>query len=135
MNINQQLHQTQLKKTPARMAVLSYLHNATIPMDADSIFDHLKLEHEAADRATVYRILEAFSQKGLVKRLEFGEGKYRYELSGDDHHHLICESCGAIEDISDCNIAYLEKDIKNKKKFLVKRHSLEFYGQCRDCRS
>ncbi len=133
MNINQQLQETQLKKTPARMAVLSYLHSVSIPMDVDSIFDHLNLEHEAVDKATVYRILEAFSQKGLVRKLELGEGKYRYELAGDDHHHLICERCGTIEDISDCNISSLEKDIKSKKRFLVKRHQLEFFGVCLQC--
>ncbi len=127
------LQSSDLKATPARLAVLSFLDNNKSPLDADAIFAHLREEHDEADKATIYRILETFVAKGLLKRLEFGEGKYRYELAGDDHHHLICENCGKIEDISDCNISDLEADIKQKKNFLVKRHSLEFYGLCQNC--
>lgn len=132
-DFKQLLASTQLKNTPARLAVLSFLDNTKAPLDADSIFAHLRQEHDEADRATIYRILETFVVKGLLKRLEFGEGKYRYELANDDHHHLVCERCGAIEDISDCNISELESDIKQKKDFLVKRHQLEFFGVCLQC--
>ena len=65
-----------------------------------------------------------FQEKGLVKQISFNEGKFRYELSNkEDHHHLICESCGKIEDISDCNIPDLEKEINKKKQFLF-RHNV-----------
>lgn len=127
------LESVSLKTTPARLAVLSFLSEESNPLTADGIFDHLKVEHNQADRATIYRILETFFQKGIIRRLELGEGRYRYELAGQEHHHLICENCGAIEDISDCNISELEKDIMNKKQFLVKRHSLEFFGVCNTC--
>jgi len=133
-NFRQLLHQSDLKVTPARLAVLSYLEQVRSPLYADSIYDHLKEEHDnGVDRATIYRILETFSQKRLIKRLEFGEGKYRYELMEDDHHHLICESCGKIEDISDCEIESWEQAIAKKKQFIIKRHSLEFYGLCHVC--
>ena len=132
-NYKHLLEISELRTTPARLAVLGFLNENPNPLSADVIFDHLKIEHNQADRATIYRILETFFQKGLIKRLELGEGKYRYELAGEDHHHLICESCGAIEDISDCSISELEKEIAHKKKFLVKRHSLEFFGVCSTC--
>lgn len=127
------LKQADLKQTHARLAVLSFLDFANRPLSADEIYDHVRAEHEEADRATIYRILDTFVKKGITAKLEFGEGKYRYELAGDDHHHLICETCGSVTDISDCNISDLEKDIKIKKGFLVKRHSLEFYGLCSSC--
>lgn len=127
------LQEANLKTTNARLSVLSFLDSAKTPLSADEIFDHLKLEHEEADKATIYRILDTFYKKGLVNRLEFSEGKYRYELTGEDHHHLICERCGAVEDISDCNIHILEKEIGEKKQFLVTRHSLEFFGVCSIC--
>lgn len=122
-----------LKVTPARLAVLSFLEQANSPLTVDEIYEHIHTEHERADRATIYRIVDTFFQKGITTRLEFGEGKYRYELTGEDHHHLICENCGAVSDISDCNILELEKDITKKKGFTVKRHSLEFYGLCASC--
>ena len=131
----EQLQQAELKVTGARLAVLSYLTHSDKPLDADSIYQHLKREHDEVDMVTIYRILDSFYQKGLVKRLEFGEGKFRYEKMGEDHHHLICENCGRIEDMSDCNITELEKEITKKKGFLVTRHSLEFYGTCTTCRN
>jgi Fur family ferric uptake transcriptional regulator len=133
MNFKTVLQDQHLKITPARLAVLHYLDEQEQPLAVDEIIRHIKEEHEEADRATIYRILEMFAEKGLITRLEFGEGKYRYELAGDDHHHLICERCGKFEDISDCNIELLEKEILKKKQFLVKRHSLEFYGVCQQC--
>lgn len=132
-NHTQLLGDSKLRTTSARIAMLSYLSQSAGPRGADEIFEHLSSEHERVDRATIYRMLEIFYQKGLIKRLEFGEGKYRFEIAGEDHHHLICESCGSVQDISDCNIPSLEKDIMKKKKFKVTRHSLEFFGVCTSC--
>lgn len=122
-----------LKGTKPRLAVLHILEEENRPVDVTDITSSLEKHNIAADQATVYRILDTFVQKGLVHKLEFHEGKFRYEKAGMDHHHLICEQCGRIEDISDCNIPGLEKEIKKKKGFVVKRHSLEFFGVCKNC--
>ena len=127
------LQNAQLKVTTARQAVLEFFADTDIPSDALELFEYLKERHIDADKATVYRILDTFYEKGIITRMEFGEGKFRYEITGSDHHHLICEECGSIEDISDCGIDVLEKEIKKKKGFIVKRHTLEFYGMCRQC--
>lgn len=127
------LRHSALKVTSARIAVLDFLSSAKYPQDAEEIYDYLQSRNEKIDRATVYRILDVFLQKGLIQKVEFGEGRSRFELSRNDHHHLICENCGRITDISDCRISDLEKQIKQKKYFLVKRHSLEFFGICRLC--
>lgn len=127
------LKQADLKQTNARLSVLSFLDFVESPVSAEEIYDHILHEHHEADRATIYRILDAFVKKGIATKLEFGEGKYRYELVGDDHHHLICKSCGSVSDIMDCNVAGLEKDIQEKKGFTIQRHSLEFYGLCHSC--
>lgn len=129
------LQEHQLKSTPARLAVLSFLGEQQRPLDAESIFIHIGQEHEKADKVTVYRILDALAEKGIIIKLEFGEGKYRYELAGDDHHHLICERCNTIQDIADCHLSSLIQEIQTKEKFLIKRHSLEFFGVCQACQS
>lgn len=123
-----------LKKTKGRDAILTVLKDETVPVDASHIQHHLSEKAVSIDPATVYRILDAFYKTGIVQRFEFQEGKFRYELSSkEDHHHLICSQCGRIEDISDCAIPALQKDIQKKKGFLVKSHTLEFYGICQDC--
>lgn len=129
----QLLQEASLKITNARKVALHFLEKEARPVDAEEILQHLRKHNLETDRATVYRMLETFLEKGIVYRLEFGEGKFRYELAGTDHHHLICENCGRIEDISDCGIDGWEKEIKKKKGFQVKRHSLEFFGVCKLC--
>ncbi len=129
-----ELREAELKATPARVAILQLLEQTDKPIDVSSIIDYLKAHDMEADQATVFRIINAFTKKGLTKQLQFHEGKFRYELvSKGEHHHLICENCGSIEDISDCNISDLEKDIEKKKQFKVKSHALEFFGLCSNC--
>lgn len=130
-----ELRDLELKATPARLGVLSALEDSDKPLDAAEILKALNQHKIKADRVTVFRIMNTLTKKGLAVPIELNEGKLRYEHSAKaTHHHFICENCGLIEDISDCNIPTLEKNIQKKKGFLVKRHSLEFFGLCTNCR-
>lgn len=128
----EELKKASLKITPARVAAMKLFKCSNHPIDVRYIIDDLAKNLDV-NRVTVYRIINTFTEKGLLKKVEFGEGKARYELKKEEHHHLICQKCGAIEDISDCRIGILEKKISKKKNFLVKSHSLEFFGVCKDC--
>lgn len=119
-----------LKNTPSRLAILSVLKEKNRPLDVLQIFESIK---DKTDLATVYRTLETFFNSGLINKLEFGEGKYRYEIKGKDHHHLICRNCMKIEDVEDRFMNDWENDIKKEKGFLVSNHSLEFFGVCFQC--
>ena len=131
---SEELRQVELKVTPARLAVLDILEKSDKPIDIATIIDFLEKNNIQADPATVFRIINSFTNKGITKQIQLNEGKFRYEHSSKkDHHHLICESCGSIEDISDNFIADIEDKIKSSKKFLVKRHSVEFFGVCKQC--
>src|SRR5207302_10180924 len=110
------------------------LEQATKPIDVATVSEYLEKHHIKADQATIFRIINAFTEKGLLKPIQLNEGKFRYELSSKaDHHHLVCTKCGDIQDISDCNISALEKEIEKKKKFKVTSHALEFFGMCVNC--
>lgn len=129
-----ELREVALRATPARLAILKLLEKTNKPLDVAMIRSYLEQYNIETDPATVFRIMNSFTERGLTKELHLNEGKARYELkSRDDHHHLICKNCGNIEDISDCNIDALEKDIEKKKKFKVTSHSLEFFGICSNC--
>lgn len=129
-----ELNALNLRATTARIALMTLLESAKKPVDVQTMIEFLKKEDIQTDPATVFRIVNMFTEKGLLKPIQLNEGKFRYELtSKEDHHHLVCENCGEIEDISDCNISALEKDIEKKKEFKVTSHSLEFFGICSDC--
>jgi len=129
----QLLQKSGLKSTEARIALLSLLDREENPLDVYSIAENLRAGGIGVDQATVYRILDILTQKGLISRLEFGEGKYRYELQKKHHHHLICQNCGVIEDVGGNFVDQIEKEIKSKNGFLIKSHSLEFFGVCKKC--
>src|SRR5690348_13299400 len=104
-----ELNEAELRATPARIAVMKLLETTDVPIDVATIIEYLEKQQIKTDPATAFRIISMFTQKGLTKQLSLNEGKFRYELSSKaDHHHLICENCGKIEDISECAIPELE---------------------------
>jgi Fur family transcriptional regulator, ferric uptake regulator len=129
-----ELRRLDLRATPARVAVMSLLEQSEKPIDVNLIIDFLNKKEIKTDPATVFRIINILMQKRIVLPIQFQDGRMRYELTKKrHHHHLVCESCGEIEDVFSHFVPELEKEIEKKHKFLVKRHSLEFFGLCRNC--
>lgn len=122
-----------LRATPARKAVLNVVQSHSAPIDIPHILTHLGKQSIHADQATIYRIIDTFLDKGIIDRLQFQKSKFYYELSREEHHHAICTNCGAVEDISNCEISVVERHIEKTKGFKVKKHSLEFFGLCKNC--
>lgn len=129
-----ELRDADLKVTRVRLAVLKLFESADKPVDVAEVINYLRQNKIKADPATAFRIIKNFTDRGLTRQISFHEGKFRYELADQtEHHHFVCENCGAIEDISDCKIETLEKNIFKKKGLIIKRHSLEFFGICKNC--
>jgi Fur family ferric uptake transcriptional regulator len=135
MNIQKILQENGLKATKSRVALIALLEKVDQPVDAHHIFHQLKDTKIAVDLATVYRILEKFLSLGIVKQIDFREGKLRYELAGDHHHHLVCQDCGDIKPFHGKCLGEVEKVIEQHYKFRVTEHILEFFGKCQKCQS
>jgi Fur family transcriptional regulator, ferric uptake regulator len=130
----EELNEVNLKATPARMALMSFLETSDKPMDVQTMIEYLDSRDIKTDPTTVFRIVNMFTEKGLLKTIQLNDGKSRYELASKaDHHHLVCTRCGSIQDMSDCNIDVLENHIEKQKNFKVTSHSLEFFGICANC--
>lgn len=126
------------KVTPQRLAVLDILlKNEGKHMTIEEIYDAVKEVKPEMGVATVYRTILLFDELGIVKKLDLNDGIYRYELSDEDgshgHHHLICSSCGKVDEVRDDLLDSVEKIIETEYKFRIKDHSLKFYGLCDDC--
>ncbi len=129
------LNNTGLKATKSRLGILEILKKQQKPLDVTEIAHQLAAKKISPDHVTIYRILEAFQKRKIVQRVELGEGKFRYELARNDHHHLICKKCGTIQDTPSCPVGKMKKMILQKQHFLVERHALEFFGLCKQCQS
>jgi len=129
------LKRVNLRATPARMAILGLLEKVKMPIDVSTVICKINEEGIKADPATVFRIMNMLTKKGLAISVQLQEGKTRYELAEKKHHHhhLVCEACGKIENVSSQMIPPLEEKIQSRHKFIVKRHTLEFFGLCQDC--
>lgn len=128
------LRKVALRATPARLAVMKLLEKTEQPVDANTVLSFVNKEGVRTNPATIFRIMNILTKKGLVMPIQLQESKARYEMAGKPHHHhLVCESCGKIEDVSTIIVPTLEKEIQKKSKFLIKRHSLEFFGLCKLC--
>lgn len=94
-------------------------------------------EEDAVNVVTVYRFANLLVDLGLARRVEFGQGYYRYEREepqdGPHHHHLVCQRCGKVEDFHGCDLARLTARLEAESGFKVERHQLELYGTCSAC--
>jgi Fur family ferric uptake transcriptional regulator len=90
-----------LRVTSPRLTVLSAVH-ANPHADTDSILVAARAQLGTVSHQAVYDVLRALSDAGLVRRIEPAGSPARYEARvGDNHHHVVCRTCGAIADV-DC---------------------------------
>lgn len=129
-------HSAGRRVTRPRKAILAVLERTRHPMSVSEIHTALTREKIAVDLVTVYRTLSVFKQLGMVSRVEFQEGQFRYELCQGraHHHHIRCRGCGHIADLMLCPLKKVMALVERETRFLVEDHSLEFIGWCPQCR-
>lgn len=126
------LHEQGLRRTPGRVALLNVLQASRRPLPLQELLQKLPT---GTDRVTVYRSLEQFIEKNLVRPVHIG-GSTRYELRDEhDHHHVVCTCCGKTQDIDLCAMKQLESAIKHAATSFstITDHSFEVFGLCKRC--
>ncbi|MCM8764790.1 MAG: transcriptional repressor, partial [Candidatus Omnitrophica bacterium] len=94
--------------------------------------------------ATVYRTLDLLVRMGVIQKMDFGDGKARYEMAEASrkvphHHHLFCTECGKVIDYTEFTdeekqlLAKVEKELSEKYEFKIKNHIIQFCGICKNC--
>jgi Fur family ferric uptake transcriptional regulator len=130
--------------TAGREAILDVLSKSDGHLSAEDIYIKIRSRQPNIGLTTVYRTLDVLSSLGMVYKLDFGDGRARYELASGPkgshhHHHLVCTSCNRVIDYTDFiddEIELLnqtEKGLSKKYNFKIKNHLIQFYGLCQDC--
>src|SRR5690349_12093872 len=102
-DLEQMLRDASLRVTRPRVAVLSAVH-AHPHADTRSLLGVVRGEISDVSQAAVYEVLNALTAAGLVRRIQPSGTVARYESrTGDNHHHVVCRSCGVIADV-DCAV-------------------------------
>ena len=106
-------------------------------VSADELFEAVRRHHPRIGRATVYRTLQRMVDAGLAHKVDFGEGRSRYEASPGRprHFHLICESCRSSSEFLSSDVESLLEEIAVARGFTSSRAVVQVHGLCERCRT
>ena len=115
--------------TEQRRIVAQVLEDSQDQPDVEELYARaLKLDPRISI-ATVYRSVKLFEESGILEKLEFGDGRARYEDAERDHHdHLIDMNSGEVIEFIDPDIEALQEKIAERLGYRLKGHRLELYG-------
>lgn len=137
MNRTDEIKNSGLKATLPRIKILEIFQKTSQRhMTAEDVYKALLVEDADIGLATVYRVLTQFEQAGLVSRNHFETGKAVFELNQGHHHdHLVCMTCGRVEEFYDEQIEARQHAIAKERGFELQEHSLALYAACvkKDC--
>ncbi|WP_161630305.1 MULTISPECIES: Fur family transcriptional regulator [unclassified Mycobacterium] len=131
------LRMADLRVTRPRVAVLEAVH-AHPHADTDTIFNAVRGDLPDVSRQAVYDVLSALTAAGLVRRIQPLGLVARYESRvGDNHHHVVCRSCGVINDV-DCAVGEAPcltplDDNNVLDGFVLDEAEVIYWGMCPDC--
>lgn len=125
-----------LRQTNQRRQILDAFISVKSHCTIADLYDVLKKKDPSIGFATVHRNLRLLCEAGLAEEIKIGSGKARFELTfGQSHHdHLICLKCGKFIEVFDMQIERLQDKLAEANDFLPRKHKLEIYGYCRQCR-
>lgn len=122
-----------LKTTKKRMLILSVLNNSSVPMTCEDILEEASKEVNM-NLSTVYRALNALTEKGVLLKQLSNDGKTHYQINNRQHkHQLICSLCNKVVLLNSCPLKQIEHDLCKETGFTITSHNLEFTGICADC--
>ena len=128
----EELKSSGLKATLPRIKILEvFQRTERRHMTAEDVFKALLADGADIGLATVYRVLMQFEQAGLLTRSNFESGKAVFELNEGQHHdHLVCLSCGRVEEFFDPEIEKRQRAVAEARGFELQEHSLALYARC-----
>lgn len=118
-----------LRMTGQRRVIAQALEDSDDHPDVEELYARASAIDSGISLATVYRTVKLFEEAGLLDKLEFGDGRARYEDAERDHHdHLIDINSGEVIEFVDAEIEQLQERIAKKLGYELRGHRLELYG-------
>ena len=132
-DVEVQLRQSGLRVTRQRVAVLTVLRDHP-HADTDTIIRRVREVAGDVSHQAVYDVLRALTDAGLVRRIQPAGSVARYEVRvGDNHHHVVCRSCGVIADV-DCAVGETPcLTASDSHGFVIDQAEVTYWGLCPPC--
>ena len=118
-----------LKVTPQRQLLFRLLHNNSSHPTADSLFNVASELMPGISLRTVYQTLTDLAEMGELQSIEVGSGSMRFDPNISDHHHAVCDNCGAVHDV------YVNRapELRGLDDFSVSDARIVYRGLCGAC--
>ena len=132
-DFEQVLRAADLRVTRPRLAVLDAVRSHP-HADTASVLTAVRTQEPAVSQQAVYDVLAVLADAGIVRKIQPAGSVARYELRvGDNHHHIVCRTCGAVADV-DCAVGAAPCiDPSDSHGFVVDEAEVTYWGQCPDC--
>ena len=122
-----------LKMTEQRRVISRVLSDSQDPPDVEQVYRRAIEIDPHISIATVYRTMRLFEEANVIERLDFGDGRARYEEARDEHHHhLIDVQTGAVVEFSSEELELIKEKIADDLGYKLIGHRLELYGVRKD---
>jgi len=133
----EQLRPAGTKRSSKRDFIVSVFLRQEGHLSADDLVALIRREDHRISRATVYRTLHWMVDAGLARKVDFGEGRFRFEHSyrHPRHFHLICRSCSQSFEFLSSDIESLIEEVAAARAFTPAQVVVQVYGECEACRT
>jgi Fur family ferric uptake transcriptional regulator len=125
------------KRSSKREQIVNVFLRQEGHLSADDLVDLIRSDDHRISRATVYRTLQWMVDAGIARKVDFGEGRFRFEHSYRQprHFHLICKTCSRSFEFLSSDIEGLIEEISSARSFTATQSVVQIYGQCEECRT
>ena len=125
------------KRSSKREQIVSVFLRQEGHLSADDLFDQIRKEDQRISRATVYRTLQWMVDAGIARKVDFGEGRFRFEhgYRQPRHFHLICKTCNRSFEFLSSDIEGLVEEVASARAFTPSQSVVQIYGTCEACRT
>jgi Fur family transcriptional regulator, ferric uptake regulator len=125
------------KRSSKREQIVNVFLRQEGHLSADDLVDLIRKDDHRISRATVYRTLQWMVDAGIARKVDFGEGRFRFEHSYRQprHFHLICKSCHRSYEFLSSDIEGLVEEVAAARNFSASQSVVQIYGTCEECRT
>ena len=125
------------KRSSKREQIVNVFLRQEGHLSADDLVDLIRREDQRISRATVYRTLQWMVEAGIARKVDFGEGRFRFEHSYRQprHFHLICKTCHRSFEFLSSDIEGLIEEVASARSFTASQSVVQIYGTCEGCRT
>jgi len=125
------------KRSSKREQIVNVFLRQEGHLSADDLVDLIRKEDHRISRATVYRTLQWMVDAGIARKVDFGEGRFRFEHSYRQprHFHLICKTCHRSFEFLSSDIEGLVEEVAAARNFSASQSVVQIYGTCEECRT